>query len=381
LFIAAAIWLPLLHFFFARQPAEYFSAHGVPPLARKLAARHLRLWTDPALRDEEVRKMRVRNAEWDFMGRSFLVWSFANMGLRDPASKATALGVMDRIIDETLRLERDQGVYHFLLPYAHDGEFAANPPRSLFLDGEIALMLASRRMLEEKAIYKPLLAERVSTMVERMKQSPVLSAESYPNECWTFCNTVALASIRVADCLDGTDHSEFLRDWVSTAKTKLVDPKTGLLVSMYTPSGRHLYGPEGSTIWMASHCLQIVDGGFAAEQYARARRELGRTFLGFGYAREWPASWPGEQDVDSGPVVPLLGISAGSSGLAFVGASAFGDGDFLSSLRASLDFAGFPSVEQGGLRYCASNQVGDAVLLYATVLGPMWDRAKAGAVR
>jgi len=325
--------------------------------------------------------MRVRNAEWDFMGRSFLVWSFANMGLRDPASKATALGVMDRIIDETLRLERDQGVYHFLLPYAHDGEFAANPPRSLFLDGEIALVLASRRMLEEKAIYKPLLAERVSTMVERMKQSPVLSAESYPNECWTFCNTVALASIRVADCLDGTDHSEFLRDWVSTAKTKLVDPKTGLLVSMYTPSGRHLYGPEGSTIWMASHCLQIVDGGFAAEQYARARRELGRTFLGFGYAREWPASWPGEQDVDSGPVVPLLGISAGSSGLAFVGASAFGDGDFLSSLRASLDFAGFPSVEQGGLRYCASNQVGDAVLLYATVLGPMWDRAKAGAVR
>jgi hypothetical protein len=27
--------------------------------------------------------MRASNAEWDFMGRSFLVWSLANMGLRE----------------------------------------------------------------------------------------------------------------------------------------------------------------------------------------------------------------------------------------------------------------------------------------------------------
>jgi len=237
-------------------------------------------------------------------------------------------------------------------------------------------MLGCRRLVEDKTDYRPLLTERINLMVERMKKSPVLSAESYPNECWTFCNTVALAAMRVADYLDGTDHSEFLRNWVTIAKAKLTDPKSGLLISTYTVAGRPIYGPEGSTIWMAAHCLQVVDEDFAADQYARAKRELGREFLGFGDAWEWPASWTGSPDVDSGPVVPILGISAGASGLAFLGASSFKDDAYLSSLLASIEFAGFPANENGRLKYCASNQVGDAVLLYAAVQGPVWDRVR-----
>ena len=50
----------------------------------------------------------------------------------------------------------------------------------------------------------------------------------------------------------------------------------------------------------------------------------------------------GPEDVDSGPVVPLLGVSAGSSGLAFLGARAFDDRAYFRGLQASLDFAAFP---------------------------------------
>jgi len=42
----------------------------------------------------------------------------------------------------------------------------------------------------------------------------------------------------------------------------------------------------------------------------------------------------------------VFNISAGSSGMAFIGASAFGDEKFLSSLAATLDFAAF-SVPKG----------------------------------
>ena len=63
-------------------------------------------------------KMRGTNAEWDFMGRSFLVWALANRGLRHPEQKDACLAVMDRIIDETLKTEREQGIFHFLMPYA-----------------------------------------------------------------------------------------------------------------------------------------------------------------------------------------------------------------------------------------------------------------------
>ena len=245
-------------------------------------------------------------------------------------------------------------------------------------------MLAARRLVEEKPAYRQPLTERVALMIERMNQSPVLCAESYPDECWLFCNTVSLAAIRLADVLDGTRHDAFLARWVRTAKAKLVEPRTGLLISAFQADGQPApcgAGPEGTTIWMACHMLDVVDHEFAREQYRRARRELARSLFGFGYSREWPASFPGSMDVDSGPVVPILGASASASGLAILGAAAFDDRWFFDRLLTSLNLGGFP-VERGGqLRYQASNPVGDAVVLYAMVLGPLWDEANRRAAR
>ncbi len=376
--VAAAIWLPCVHLCFRRPAATYRSATGVPPEARELAARHLQLWTDPALRQRELDRMRRTNAEWDFMGRSFLVWSLAEMSLREPTAKTNYLPVMDQFIGETLRLEREQGIYFFLMSYAKARPFIEQPARSLFLDSEIALMLAERRLVEEKADYHPMLAERVEAMIARMRRSRVLAAESYPDECWLFDHGVALAAIRLADYLDGTDHSAFFREWVTTARQHLVDRKTGLLVSSFMVDGTPLDGPEGSSIWMAVHCLRLVDEDFARDQYQRARKELGRELCGFGWSREWPVSWQGPMDVDSGAVIPGLDISAGGSGLAFVGASSFDDLDFLAQLHTTVNFAGFPQRRGGRLKYCASNQVGDAVMLYACMIGPVWNKVKEG---
>jgi hypothetical protein len=158
------------------------------------------------------------------------------------------------------------------------------------------------------------------------------------------------------------------------ARTKLIDSKTGLLISSFTLDGQHLDGPEGSSIWLVAHCLRVVDEKFARDQYERARKELGREVLGFGYSREWPVSWEGPRDIDSGVVVPGLEASAGGSGLAFIGASSFGDVDFLRELHSSLDMAAFPVEENGRLKYCASNPVGDAAILYSMVLGPLWEK-------
>jgi len=379
LVVAAIIWLPCLHLLFARPLSEFRRDSGLSPKARQLAARHLQLWTDTALRQQELEKMRASNAEWDFMGRSYLVWSLANMALRDPASKPLYLQTMDQIIDETLRLEKQEGLYFFLMPYAKERHYLAQPAHSLFLDGEIALMLAARRVVEEKPEYKLLLTERVNAVVERFQKSPRLLLESYPDECWMFDHCIALDAIKMADYLDGSDHSALIRDWIVMAQRKLVNSQSGLLISSFNTDGTVLDGPEGSSIWMVAHRLQLLDEDFARDQYQRARKELGEITLGFGYAHEWPKSCKGQADVDSGPIIPGFEISAGSSGMAFIGASSFGDDRFLVSLAATLDFAGFPARTHGRLKYCASNQVGDAALLYAATLGPLWQKVKTGA--
>jgi hypothetical protein len=374
--LGAAVWIPCLHFFFAKEVGNFKQPGGLSPKARQLAARHLQLWTDPALRSRELDRMRASNAEWDFMGRTFLAWSLAEMSLRNPAEKPGYLETIDRIIDETVRLEKEHGMYFFLMPYARSRPYIMQPPRSEFLDSEIALMMAVRRIIEEKPAYQPLLRERVDLMEARMRRGRVLSAESYPDECWMFDNAMALATMRLADYLDGTDHSAFMKQWLEVAKQKLVDHKTGILISSFTADGEPLDGPEGSSIWLVSHCLRLVDKDFARDQYRRARKELGRNLAGFAWSREWPDSWRGQEDIDSGPVIPVLDISAGASGMAFIGASSFADADYLSALAATLDFSAFPSRKEGRLKYCASNQVGDAALLFATVLGPLWEKVE-----
>jgi hypothetical protein len=382
LLLATALWLPRLQLFFAPSRAEHRPSGPLGPQAQALLAHQLSLWEDEGPRGEEHRRMRRTNAEWDFMGRTFLVLALANAALRDPSSLPHTLATIDRIVDDTLETERREGMYFFMMPYARAKPFVLDPPRSAFVDGEIALMLASRVLLARDARYERELRQRTDELRARMEQSPVLSAESYPDECWTFCNTLALAAMRLEDAVSGERRgADLAKRWIAVAKEKLVDPQTGLLVSSYTQRGRALDGPEGSSIFLAAHALELVDPVFARDQYARAERELGAHFLGFGWAREWPRASVGHTDVDSGPIVPLVEASAGASGFFLLGASAFGDQTNLDRLLTSLNFAAFPVQKGDFLRYAASNQVGDATLLYALSVGPLWEKAsKAGAL-
>ena len=126
--------------------------------------------------------------------------------------------------------------------------------------------------------------------------------------------------------------------------------------------------------------LEVVDPVFARDQYDRARKGLGHSFLGFGYAREWAPACVGTMDVDSGPIVPFLEASAGASGMAVLGAAVFEDDAFLDQLLPSLEFAAFPDQVDDQLIFRASNPVGDAVLLYALVEGPLWKRVMEGRI-
>lgn len=378
--IAFCIWLPSLHLFYSPHVSSYRSAHGISKLARELAAVEMEVWSNPKVRFQELHKLHAVNPEWDFMSRTYTVLAFANMAMRDPSFHRTACKTMDAIITDTLKQEKNSSFYYFLLPYARESHWAIYPPGSIFVDGEIAIMIAARRMVEEKLEYKPLLEQRIRRMTAKMAESPVLVAESYPNECWIFCNTVALAAIRMADVLDGTDHSEFLASWIRIAEKKLIDPKTGLLISAFAVDGRPVpcgSGGEGSSIWMACNMLQIVDNDFAGRQYRLAKKALSAGVLGFGYALEWPRGSCGGQDVDSGPIAPLLNISPSSTGLAAVGAAAFDDNDFFRGIITSIEIGGMPVRDNGQLKYCASNLVGDAVLLYAMTEGPLWNAVRA----
>jgi hypothetical protein len=388
LLLSTLVWLPCLHLVYARR------ADPGPLLSRQLA-----LLDRPLLGERERAPARASNPEWDLMGRSFVAWALANWALREPAHTDEALRGIDAALRGMLDVEARSGFRGFLLPYAR-GRFQQAPDRSLFVDSEIALTAALRRLVrDDSPDWQALSRERARAIAARIRASPLGLVESYPDEGWSFDHGVGLAALVAVDRLDASDrigqaprhslgagisprsarladHSREIERVLVAMKRVLVDPGSGLLASSFTPQGRIHDGPEGSSLWMTLHCLSLVDEPFAREQYRRARAALGASFLGFGWAREWPRGHRGEIDIDSGPVVPLLDVSAGSSGLAFVGAAAFGDQAYLRQLNATLEMAAFPLHDALGKKYGAANQVGDAVLLYAWELGPAWEKLR-----
>lgn len=377
--VATPLWLSAVHVFFAprRSELDRGASAALSERARGLRDRQIDLWTRDPDDDAGFALMRSNNPEWDLMGRTFTVLALANLALREPAARPRHLEVMDRIIDETLAARDAHGAEHFLLPYWQRAPYVAPPRRVLFVEGELAAMIGARQLVEERPALRGRLRDQVGRVIAQMEEGPMASGETYPDECWTVDNAFSLVGIRLADVVQGEDHSALLRRWVANAREHLVDPRTGMLVSEYTWAGGTNDGPEGSSIFLVAHLLQVVDEDFARDQYDRARRELGVDVAGFAFAREWPAAWPNVDDIDSGPTIPIAGANAGASGLAVLAAASFGDDRFLRGLLASLDFAAFPIEDARGLRYGASNPVGDAVLLYALVQGPLWERIGA----
>ena len=175
LVIATAVWMPLLHLGFVPGSGEFRALTGISPTARALARRHLDLWDGSGAGRRDIAAMRVSNPEWDFMGRTYLVLSLANMALREPRLDAQCLLVMDRIIEDTENLLSEKGEYHFLMNYARYGSFVQQPARSMFIDGEVALMMGARRMIEENAGYR----ERMRRLVDL-----TLELNIYSEKCW-----------------------------------------------------------------------------------------------------------------------------------------------------------------------------------------------------
>ncbi|MFO0551641.1 MAG: hypothetical protein U0271_24860 [Polyangiaceae bacterium] len=367
--LAIAAALTSLHAGFSTTPEE---------VAAPLHERLLEDWEAPrrlgASREAELHKT---NPEWVLMSRMFTALAFANDAAKDPPARARYVAAMDRIARTTIAELDGGGMNHFLLPYARRARFVDQRGRSLFVDGEIALMLAALELVDAGPDREVVAEVWVRRAREQIERGPALLGESYPDEAWMFCNAVALAAIRLHDVARGEPdaHAELFTRWVEHARAHLVDPGTGLLVSRLRYDGAAVEGPEGSTIWLVADMLLLVDEDFAREQYALARRALGRSLVGFAWSREWPASRPGSDDIDSGPTIPIVGANAGASGLAIVGAKAFDDEEFLDGLLTSLEFAGFPV--DGRSRYAAGNLTADAVIAYGTRTGPLWALARA----
>jgi hypothetical protein len=316
--------------------------------------------------------LRRMNPEYDFMARTFTVLALADRSLADPETADANLVVMDAILTDTLRYGEHR---HWLLGYADANPWRGDG-RSLFVDGELLVMLGARRLVRDDSdAWRAEMQARAAAVTGNLGSVtgyPI--AESYPDEGWTFCHVMAHVGLRMHEVLDGADHAARRDDFLAFARGHLVHADTGMLSSEFTLRGEVHDGPEGSSLWFTTTGLQLLDPELGRSQYALARKELGRTLLGWGYAREWPEGHGAAHDVDSGPIVPGLEASASSSGLAIAASAAYGDAKWNRQLVRALGAAEAVMSVDPVLAEAADNAIGASVVSWGLGFGPLWAR-------
>ncbi|MDG4829073.1 hypothetical protein O7627_07100 [Solwaraspora sp. WMMD1047] len=198
--------------------------------------------------------------------------------------------------------------------------------------------------------------------------TPFLAA--YPEQAWPVDSTVAMAALRLHDALLPPRFTGTVQRWLVDVRDRL-DPATGLLPHRVEPStGTPAEVARGTSQSIIHRFLPEVDAAFAHEQYLRFRDRFVVSPLGLGPAvREYPVGTDGPADVDSGPL--LLGVSLSATVVTLGAAQVHGDHRLAGALANYGEFVGFPVDTPRTRRYALGLlPIGDTFLAWSKTARP-----------
>ena len=291
---------------------------------------------------------------------------------------AAALGFAQTAIEHTeLSAEHvplaQRAVERMLLPHANEPDRAAWGEAPLQVlestKGHLAYLAYANLALSVVATvdttprFRGINTAITAALARRYAASPTGLVESYPDETYPADNAVALASIRLFDQVTGSNHRAQTERGLSALTTHATDPNSGLLYQRVDAStAAPLDAARASGTAMAAFALGYADCHIAERFWPALARQF-ESWVGFGGIREYPRGFAGRSDVDSGPLI--LGLSVSASGFALASARRMGDPTRYKALLASAWLFGLPTTDSNSeLHFMTGGALGD-VLLFA----------------
>lgn len=208
----------------------------------------------------------------------------------------------------------------------------------------------------------------IAAFERRLAASPTGLIETYPGEAYPTDVAAVAAAIAVHGRAAGVDHASTISTWVARVRARQLDAASGFVVQrMGALDGVAHDAPRGSGTALAAYFAGFADRGLAA-QLADAVSRHERTFFGFAGVLEYGEGHAGSGDVDSGPVI--LGVSVSATGFALASARAHGRHDDFVRLYRTTDFFGLPSSSGERRRFAVGGAIGNALLLALLTSGP-----------
>jgi hypothetical protein len=180
--------------------------------------------------------------------------------------------------------------------------------------------LTSYQTLLGDVKYEDLLRRQVESLAQELDESPHGLLDDYPGQCYPVDIVPAIAAIRRADAVLGTDHSAFVArairgfqggclDRHTSLPAYVVDSKTG-----HAQDSARGVGLSFMLIWAPQLWPQTARDWYV--KYEAQFWQQGFWLAGFReYPRDIDFGWLSLKDVDAGPVVGGYGIAASAFGI------------------------------------------------------------------
>lgn len=179
--------------------------------------------------------------------------------------------------------------------------------------------MTSHGRLTGRPTHIDFLREQTESLAAELDRSPHGVLDDYPGECYPGDVLMAVAAIRRADSVLGTDHSGFVTRAVRGFEGPMLDRRGLPPYDADARRGIAFEPSRGCGISYSCMSAAYVWPERAVSWFARYEKYFWQESLGLRGFREFPRDLPGHAwyvDVDSGPVLGGIGVSASAFGVA-----------------------------------------------------------------
>ncbi len=312
--------------------------------------------------------------EWTIGTYAMTTYALTNMAMIEPKTAYESSQIIARWIKYCLRPEICSFDSLAWNENPLDDKVLAGDRGHLGYYGHLNLMMGCYALLNNDGRFKELHKSMSDAIARRMQKYSHRHVETYPFETYPPDNTVAVASLRIADMTLKTDYGRLIQEWIEQSKLIEMQPYGLIVFQLDSVTGKPVQTCRGSHIGWNSFFMPLVDEQYAGIQFQRFKKYMLRRFPGFAAFKEYPVGNLFRMDCDTGPVV--FGIGGTATGFSVAGARWTRDKPLLSGLLRTVELLGTSVTKNNMRKYIVAPIVGDAIMLAmktACRWRPLWN--------
>jgi len=238
----------------------------------------------------------------------------------------------------------------------------------------VAWMISRYKQIGGDDKYDDTYHSLCKAMNNRICQSPIFNAPTYPGEC-IYIPDMLVAIVALSNYAHqySGKYQSTVDKWIEKASSEWIDQETGLLASFLEEDhgkAQIALPVKGSYSALNCYYLSLVAPKFAQEQYELLKKNFRQDFLITGLKEYHDRTCLFGMDIDAGPII--FNLSPSGTGFVIGAATSLEDMEFRKQLLKTAEIGGSTVSWFGSSHYLLANiaLVGEAIILAMRTSAP-----------